>query len=63
MFGHMFPNESMPDFQQMILKQGTEAVTKGVLRNFANFTEKHRYWSLFLIKLQARPATLLKRVF
>ena len=25
----------------------------GVLKNFANFTEKHLCWSLFLIKLQA----------
>ena len=24
----------------------------GVLKNFANFTEKHQCWSLFLIKLQ-----------
>ena len=24
-----------------------------VLKNFANFTGKHRCWSLFLIKLQA----------
>ena len=31
------------------------------LKNYANFTGKHRYWSLFLIKLQAfRPANLLK---
>ena len=35
---------------------------KGVLENFAIFTGKHSYWSLFLIKLQAwRPATLLKK--
>ena len=33
----------------------------GALKNFANFTGKHRCWSLFLIKLQARPAALLKR--
>ena len=25
----------------------------GALKNFANFTRKHLYWSLFLIKLQA----------
>ena len=31
-------------------------------KDFANFTEKHLCWNLFLIKLQAwRPATLLKR--
>ena len=34
---------------------------KGVLKKFAILTEKHLCWSLFLIKLQARPATLLKR--
>ena len=31
---------------------------KSVLKNFANFTEKHLCWSLFLTKLQVfRPAT------
>ena len=35
---------------------------KGVLKNFANFTENHLCWSLFLIKLQAFSLTaLLKR--
>ena len=35
---------------------------KSVLKNFAIFTRKHSYQSLFLIKLQAkRPAILLKR--
>ena len=29
------------------------SVKKGVLKNFANFTGKHLFWSLFLIKLQA----------
>ena len=33
----------------------------GVLKNFAKFTEKHLCGSLFLIKLRAWPATLLKR--
>ena len=34
----------------------------GVLENFAIFTKKHPYWSLFKIKLQAwKPATLFKR--
>ena len=33
-----------------------------VLKNFTILTEKHLWWSLFIIKLQAfRPATLLKR--
>ena len=35
----------------------------GLLKNSAIFIQKHLYWSLFLIKLQAWwPATLLKRV-
>ena len=29
------------------------SVKKGVLRNFAKFTRKRLYWSLFLTKLQA----------
>ena len=38
------------------------SVKEGVLKDSANFTEKHLCWSLFLIKLQAfRPVTLLKR--
>ena len=38
---------------------------KGVLKNFAKFTEKRQYWSLFLTtRLQASGfATLLKRAF
>ena len=44
-------------------KQSQEVFCKkGVLKNFANFTGKHLWWSLFLIKLPAfRPGTLLKR--
>ena len=35
---------------------------KRVLQNFAIFTEKHLFWSLFLKKLQDwGPATFLKR--
>ena len=42
-------------FSQIIFK-------KGVLKNFASFSEKELLWSLFLINLQAwKPATLLKR--
>ena len=38
-------------------------VKQGVLKNFANFTEKHLCWCLILIKLQIfRPVTLLKRL-
>ena len=51
-----------------LIQQISEAATggvlerKAVLKNFAIFTEKHLYWSLFVIKLQVlRPATLLKR--
>ena len=37
------------------------SVRKGVLRNFAKFTEKHLWQSLFLNKIGGlRPATLLK---
>ena len=37
---------------------------KGVLKNFAVFTEKHLCWSLFLIKLQAfRASKFLRRAF
>ena len=35
---------------------------KDALKDFANLTEKHLWWSFLLIKLQVwRPATLLKR--
>ena len=37
------------------------SVRKGVIRNFAKFTGKYMCQSLFLITLQARPATLLKK--
>ena len=39
------------------------SMKKGVLKiyNFANFTGKHLRWSLFLIRFQVRPTTLLKR--
>ena len=41
--------------------QKNRRCSKGVLKNFAIFTGKYLYWSLFL-KLQAfRHATLLKR--
>ena len=36
------------------------SVKNDVIKNFANFTEKHLFWSLFLIKLQFwGPETLL----
>ena len=35
---------------------------KVILKNFANFTEKHLCWSLFLVELQPwRSTTLLKK--
>ena len=38
------------------------SVKRVVLKNFANFTGKHLYWSLFLVTLQGlSPATFLKR--
>ena len=47
------------EFQKQLL---VDVIKIGHLKNFANFTEKHLCWSLFLIKLQAfRPVTLLKR--
>ena len=48
---------------QYVQKQPPEVFfKKGVLKNFANLTEKHLCWSLFLIKMEAwGPATLLKR--
>ena len=36
---------------------------KGVLRNFAKFTGKHLYQSLFFNKVAGKPATLLKKRF
>ena len=43
-------------------KQPPEVIYKAVLKNFAIFTGKHLFWSLFLIRFQPfRPATLLKR--
>ena len=30
------------------------SMEKGVHKNFVNFTEKHLYWSLFLIEWQAK---------
>ena len=43
-------------------EQNSEAAAGSALKNFANFTGKRLYWSLFFKKLRAfRPATLLKR--
>ena len=33
----------------------------GVFKNFAKFTAKHLWWSLFFINLKALPTTLFKR--
>ena len=35
---------------------------KGIRKYFANFTGKHRCWSLFVVKLQAFRTTMLKNV-
>ena len=41
-------------FSIILQKQSSVLFCKEVaLENFSNFTEKHLYWSLFLIKLQA----------
>ena len=37
------------------------SVKEGVNRNFAKFTGKHCARDSFLVKLQARPATLLEK--
>ena len=42
----MFVQESQTQPPEVFCK-------KGVFENFAKFTGKHMYWSLFLIKLQA----------
>ena len=43
-------------------RRGQKQPFADVLKNFANFTGKHLFWILFLIKLQAfKPAALLKR--
>ena len=39
----------------------SKAATRGLLKNLVKFTGKHLRQSLFLIKLQAWPANLLKR--
>ena len=40
------------------------SVKKGFLKNFANFTEKHLCWSLFLINLLAfRPVEQQEHLF
>ena len=48
---------------QYVQKQPPEVFfKKGVLKSFANLTEKHLCWSHFLVKMEAwGPATLLKR--
>ena len=38
----------------------TEAATRGVLKNFVEFTGKHLCQSLFLIKLQAQACNFIK---
>ena len=37
------------------------SVKKGILKNFANFTGKHLYWSLFIIKLQVYACNFIKK--
>ena len=57
----------MPSFQphvsnkKLIITKSVEG-EKGVIKNFANFTRKQQFWSLFLIAAGLfNPATLLKR--
>ena len=52
---------SIVGFEHVFLVRSSHlrcSVKKGVLKTFANFTEKYMCWSLFVIKL---PATLLQR--
>ena len=67
---YLFHERYLTFFTELLLmatSERTEAVVCkmffkiDVPKNFANFTRKLLCWSLFLIKLQARPATLLKR--
>ena len=45
-----------------VKKQSPEGFCKkGVLKNFANFTEKHLCWSLFNKVASLQPASFLKR--
>ena len=64
---HIFPRVTPDGFFVRFLKEFlllTEAVVlkKGVLKNFAKFTGKHLYGSLFYNKVAAcKPATLSKK--
>ena len=50
-------------FQKRQKQPPEMSVKKGVVKSFANFTEKHLRWSLFLIKLQfLRTPILLKPI-
>ena len=54
---YIFPESS--DIQ----KQPSEVFCKEVvIKNFANFTGKHLWWSLFLINLQAWGVSFIKRI-
>ena len=62
-------NTSLITFFKKILKQSLDVKTqspegfckKGDLRNFANFTEKHLCWSLFIKVASLQPTIFLKR--
>ena len=58
---HFFAVFSSCYFQSSEAVARRHSARKSVLRNFAKFTGKHLYQSPFLIKLQAWPATLLKK--
>ena len=45
----------------LLLPKLPEAAAIGVLKNFAKFTGKHFYQSLFIKLAGLRPASLLKR--
>ena len=62
-FCHNFPYSPTQFTSEIMLqKQSPEVFCKrAVFKDFVIFIRKHLCWSLFLIKLQARPATLLRR--
>ena len=62
-FCHNFPYSPTQFTSEIMLqKQSPEVFCKrAVFKDFVIFIRKHLCWSLFLIKLQTRPATLLRR--
>ena len=51
----------VPTFHSHNQKQRRFSVKKAVLKNFIIFAEKHLYWNLFSVKLQARAWNFIKK--